>query len=217
MPKREETPEAVLDEREIGILAAAGRAIARRGFEATRIADIAREAGTSTGTVHYYFETKDDVLAAALRWANDESFRQVQAQVAELRDPKARLTALLESSVPAPGELREAFILWMELSLAASRLEQPDLMPESEQAAERWLELFVDVIEDGTATRVFRTGAAGEEVADRLIALGDGLAFKSIVGNRRIGPERARELLFRFAEEQLGLADGDLERRASDG
>ena len=56
------------------ILAAACRAIARQGAEATRIADIAAEAGTSTGTVHYYFETKDDVLLAALKWANEQPY-----------------------------------------------------------------------------------------------------------------------------------------------
>jgi AcrR family transcriptional regulator len=47
------------------ILEAACQAILERGFPATRIADIAAAAGVSTGTVHYYFATRDEVLIAA--------------------------------------------------------------------------------------------------------------------------------------------------------
>ena len=65
---------AVADDRSEQILVAACRAIVRLGFGSTRIADVAREAGTSTGTVHYYFETKDDLLVAALRWANTRPY-----------------------------------------------------------------------------------------------------------------------------------------------
>ena len=56
------------------ILAAASRAIQRRGFASTRIADIAREAGMSTGAIHYYFDVKDEVLIAALKWASERLF-----------------------------------------------------------------------------------------------------------------------------------------------
>ena len=81
------------DERREAILAAACRAILRRGFHATRIADIAREAGTSTGTVHYHFETKDDVLTAALKWANEQPYVRMDELLGRDADEVSRLAA----------------------------------------------------------------------------------------------------------------------------
>ena len=44
------------------ILDAAVRVFARQGFHATRVADIADEAGVAYGLVYHYFRSKDDVL-----------------------------------------------------------------------------------------------------------------------------------------------------------
>jgi AcrR family transcriptional regulator len=46
------------------ILAAACGAIQQRGFANTRMADVAREAGMSTGAIHYWFEAKAERLIA---------------------------------------------------------------------------------------------------------------------------------------------------------
>ena len=59
------------------IRAAACRAFAARGPSATRIADIAREAGVSSAIIHYYYKSKDEVLLAALQWANEHTSRQL--------------------------------------------------------------------------------------------------------------------------------------------
>lgn len=44
------------------IVRAAFNAVAKKGFNNLTVEDIAREAGISKGGVHYYFETKDDVM-----------------------------------------------------------------------------------------------------------------------------------------------------------
>ncbi|HZO33530.1 MAG TPA: TetR/AcrR family transcriptional regulator [Gaiellaceae bacterium] len=51
------------------ILAAAVRVFARRGFESTRMADVAREAGVAYGLPYHYFGSKDAVLQAVFREA----------------------------------------------------------------------------------------------------------------------------------------------------
>ena len=51
------------------ILAAAVRVFARRGFESTRMADVAREAGVAYGLPYHYFGSKDAVLRAVFREA----------------------------------------------------------------------------------------------------------------------------------------------------
>ncbi|HYC81824.1 MAG TPA: TetR/AcrR family transcriptional regulator, partial [Solirubrobacterales bacterium] len=44
------------------ILDAAVRVFARQGFHATRVSDIADEAGVAYGLVYHYFRSKDEVL-----------------------------------------------------------------------------------------------------------------------------------------------------------
>ena len=52
-------------ERRSEILGAATRVFARKGYHATRVADIAREAGVAQGTVYLYFGSRDQILIAA--------------------------------------------------------------------------------------------------------------------------------------------------------
>ena len=51
------------------ILAAAVSVFAERGYEATRVGDIASEAGVAYGLVYHYFPSKDAVLEAVFREA----------------------------------------------------------------------------------------------------------------------------------------------------
>jgi AcrR family transcriptional regulator len=194
------------------ILAAACRAIARRGVEATRIADIAREAGTSTGTVHYYFETKDDVLLAALEWANDQPYSRMDELLGREADDLSRLATLLELSIPYPGAPREEWILFLELW--GRILHRPELLAAAESTHSRWRSYFFDIVRSGTATGSFRPLASPDEVADRLVALIDGLALKAVLGGTWMSPERMREIVLHFAADELRVPYGDLDRRA---
>jgi AcrR family transcriptional regulator len=49
------------------ILAAAVRVFAAKGYESTRVGDIASEAGVAYGLVYHYFTSKDAVLEAVFR------------------------------------------------------------------------------------------------------------------------------------------------------
>ena len=53
------------------ILDAAVRVFARQGFHATRVSDIADEAGVAYGLVYHYFSSKDEVLSELFveRWS----------------------------------------------------------------------------------------------------------------------------------------------------
>ena len=51
------------------IVQAAYRALVKRGYHETSMKDIAAEAGVAPGLAHYYFETKEDLLVAAIEHA----------------------------------------------------------------------------------------------------------------------------------------------------
>lgn len=51
------------------IIEAAYHALVRHGYHETSMKDIAAEAGLAPGLAHYYFQTKEDLLVAAIEYA----------------------------------------------------------------------------------------------------------------------------------------------------
>src|SRR3954465_3438121 len=159
-------------ERRDQILDAACRAILDRGFPATRIADIAAAAGVSTGTVHYYFATKDEVLVAALTWASGRLFARIEDAPAD-DDAAARLRRLLAVSVPYPGPARDEYVLWIELWLRV--LHQPDLLARCEAISAQGRGYFHGAVRRGAESGEFVPATDPAEVAERLVAFVDGV------------------------------------------
>jgi AcrR family transcriptional regulator len=194
------------------ILAAACRAIQQRGFAGTRIADIAAEAGMSTGAIHYWFEFKDEVLIAALKWASAQLFDRLERLAESAESERERLALLLEHAVPVPGPRRGEYVLWIELWVRA--LQEPDLLPECEALSRRWRGYFFETVRRGTDAGEFAPVAEPGEAAERLLAQVDGLGFELLLGYSWTSPERMRERLYEFAAEQLGIERRALERDA---
>jgi AcrR family transcriptional regulator len=193
------------------ILEAACRAIVERGFADTRVADIAAAAGTSTGTVHYYFESKDEVLIAALRWATDHLLARLDAPPGA--PALARLARLLELSIPSqsPKARRDEYVLWIEMWTVV--LHNRARLMALEDLSLRWRSLFFDIVEAGTASGELRPVANPHLVAERLVALVDGLGFETVVGYSWATPARMRATLVQFVAEQLRIEPGELERQ----
>lgn len=77
-----------------GLISAARAVFERQGFAATRMGDIAAEAGVAHGTVYTYFDTKEDVLAATMEQLVDQLLESIRS--ADLTDPVARIASANE-------------------------------------------------------------------------------------------------------------------------
>ncbi|MGH3531769.1 MAG: TetR/AcrR family transcriptional regulator [Mycobacterium sp.] len=64
------------------IMAAAKEVFARKGFHATTIADIAKEAGLAYGSIYWYFDSKDELFHALMAVEEDALRTHVSAAVA---------------------------------------------------------------------------------------------------------------------------------------
>jgi AcrR family transcriptional regulator len=191
---------------------AASRTISRRGFAATRVVDIAREAGVSRATVHYYFKTKEDILVGTLLWANERLVARLAEATADSDDPVARLAKFIERTIPYPGTQRDEYLL--EIDLWSNVRLHREILPAWDAFAERWIDHLTGILDDGIATGCFRTAAPAGEIAERIVAMTDGLAAQSSIGSSRMPPERARALVLRFTAEQVDVAPETLERSA---
>ncbi len=195
-----------LDRRE-QLIAAAARVLVRDGSAGMRVRDVAVEAGVSTGIVHYYFGSKDEILVDALRWA----IGKPAERFAELRrdgDHLRVLATLLEVSLPHPGVLFDEYVLWLELWTAVTH--DAALQPLCEELAADYREELIKLVQEGTSAGAFRPIAAPDEVAERISAMVDGLCFRSVVGYSWTPLDRVRALLRAFACEQLGILPADL-------
>ena len=85
------------EQRRDEIALVACQVVARYGFEQATIVRIAREAGYTTGMVAHYFDTKQDIIIAALRLI----LRRIEERLTPAGAPgQADLLALLSEALP---------------------------------------------------------------------------------------------------------------------
>jgi AcrR family transcriptional regulator len=178
------------------LLTAAAEVIAERGFAATRIADVAERAGTSPAGVLYWFESRDELLAEALTFAEDRFAEQLGARLAKLDCPSERLVALIESSVGDDDEWK----LWLELWVRA--LHDPELAGARQRLDDRWRAQIAAVIREGQVAGDFG-GPDPERAALELSALMDGLAVQVALGDTVVTPALMRATCVGVAERLL--------------
>ena len=91
------------------IMAAAKEVFARRGFHATTIADIAKQAGLAYGSVYWYFDSKDELFHALMAVEESALRNHVAAALAGLGPAQnVGQEATLRAAVRATLEFFEA-------------------------------------------------------------------------------------------------------------
>jgi AcrR family transcriptional regulator len=191
----------VEEQRRRQILQAACEAIGERGFAAVRISDVAAKANTSTGTVHYYFDNRRDVLRQALQFAFEESLSRQLGELSKLRSPRRRLERLIELNLPDAGEVTQEWIVWMEFWLEA--VHHPEIRPMNEQLYGRWRKVVRDIIVDGQETGDFRDDGDADSLTNRFVALMDGLAIQVLLHSHQMPVSRMRQVLDDFVTSAL--------------
>src|SRR3954451_14694782 len=78
------------------ILAAAERVFSKSGFYATRMADIAKEAGVAVGTLYNYFDSREVILSELLTLRHNQFHAKVVA-AAVATDPVERLRQIVDT------------------------------------------------------------------------------------------------------------------------
>lgn len=187
------------------ILAAAARRIASEGIDGVRIARIAIDAGVSTSLVHYHFASREALLAEALDWSYTHAAdARLAAGQPPPRSHAERLMSMIDGSLPSGPELRDDWVLWVELWLRAVR--HAELRPVAQELYGRLHAWFAGEIAAGVADGEFER-CDPDEVADRALALIDGFGIRNLIGDETITLERARRAIESALAEQLGVGE----------
>ena len=79
------------------LIDAAVRLFARKGYFYTTTAEVSAQAGVASGTLYLYFNSKDDLLAAALNEFLEAFEREVLPQARRCADARSGLRAFVDS------------------------------------------------------------------------------------------------------------------------
>lgn len=187
-------------ERRPQILAAACEVIATAGIPALRLSDVAREAGVSSGTVHYYFETKKEVITAAFEFNLTDSLARRQELLTSGKDSLAILHDLVESYLPNDDLSMRAWKVWLALWAEGSR--DAVLQEINDRLYGQWRDVVAGVIRDAQSAGLARAGDAGVQ-ANMLIGMLDGLAVQVVLGSPSMSLEAMRQTCKTFIGEVI--------------
>ena len=192
------------DHRREQMLRAALDVIADRGYADTRIADVAERTGISPALVIYYFKTKDQLLAEAIRYAEDGWYAEGQRRMEALPTAAARIEEIVAMTClpEADAEAHDSWLLWLDFWALAAR--SPQVADLRQRADERWRDLIVSLVRAGQEAGEFRA-VDPDNFAVLLSALLDGLAIQIALDDPVIGPQRSFDLSMAFIAEQLGF------------
>ncbi|MFC1401825.1 MULTISPECIES: TetR/AcrR family transcriptional regulator [Streptacidiphilus] len=189
-------------ERRSQILEAATELIARRGFHNVRVSDIAERCGTSTGTVHYHFPTKEAVLHAALDHYAQRLHERLRAEFEGASSARDKVLRLIEVQLTLTTADVDEWSVWIQFWSQA--MLEPSLRPAQRRTYSDWRRLVVELLrecrDEGLAPE-----ADIEALADRFTAMVDGLAIQILAGSTDMTPDRMRSLLRRAFEPHLDL------------
>jgi AcrR family transcriptional regulator len=162
------------------IIAAASKVLAEKGYEATTLREISRQAQAAPGLVHYYFGGKDQLLVEVLQAAG-QRFHQRMERLVESMPADSSLDAVLTQLQERVGEDPEVYRLRYE-SFALG-LHHPLIGPRvRERLAQRRQEIG-RVMARAVARQEGAKGASLDPMplAALLLAVSDGLALQKIM------------------------------------
>jgi AcrR family transcriptional regulator len=172
------TEKALAGEKAARIVDAMRTSVAQRGVAGSTFDHVAREAGVSRGLLHYYFGTKEQLLAEVVRRDSDLRISELEERLAGARSADDFVALLRTSLERMLADDPEFVTLMFELFTLSRRNEE--IAAEFAQLLRRAREHVAVLLDAKQREGVVHLHAGAEAVADVLFALGDGLAIRML-------------------------------------
>ncbi len=165
------------------IIAAASKVLAEKGYEATTLREISREAQAAPGLVHYYFGGKDELLVEVLKAAGRRFHQRMERLVQQVpaeQSLEAFLAQLYERVELEPEVYRlryESFSLGLHNPLI-----EPKVRERLAQRRDELGSVIAKVLENSEGTEdAQRSSLDPTLLAALLLSIFDGLALQKIM------------------------------------
>jgi AcrR family transcriptional regulator len=198
---------ATVEQRRTEILETTCQVVVERGFAATRVSDVASRLGVSTGLIHYHFESKELLLAEALRYAAEQDIARLEQELEQAHTALAKLDTMFTFDMPEVGE--PSWMLWIDGWGEALR--NPTMRRISQRLDGAWRDRLVSIIELGNDDGEF-TCPDPQASAWRLAALLDGLGVQFTVHEGVLSRLQLLGYVRAAAAQELGIAESAFKR-----
>jgi len=104
--------DVVTEFRTAGILEAARRVFATKGFSQATVDDIASAAGVAKGTIYLYYESKRDIYFAALKFGIEQMYSKLDEELKNASTPEEKLRTLIGVKLAYFDDNRDFFKIY---------------------------------------------------------------------------------------------------------
>jgi AcrR family transcriptional regulator len=160
MPRTEESNQRIREEQKSKIIAAATKVFAHKGLAATKMADIAKEAGISYGLLYHYFDTKELIFKASVERSTQAFERLIAYAQQQTGDPWERILQLTTIILNGIKRVPESFLVANQAFVSDSIPQ--DIRDMAKEQSKRGMEVFKEIIIEGQKHGQIVKGNPGE-------------------------------------------------------
>ncbi|HTC72544.1 MAG TPA: TetR/AcrR family transcriptional regulator [Solirubrobacteraceae bacterium] len=160
------------------IIDAMRRSVAQRGTAASTFDHVSREAGVSRGLLHYYFGTKEQLLAEAVRRDCELRLERLEGQLSTAKTANDFIALMAQNLHETIADEPDFVTLVFELFTLSRR--NADIAVEYAGLMRSTREHVAGMLAAAQREGVLRLHAEPEAVAEVLFSLGDGLALRML-------------------------------------
>lgn len=173
--------------------------LAKRGFQATTIQEIADAAGLGKGTIYHYFKTKEEILLVVSEQMFREMERSFGAALLRINEPMEKLAALIEEALRLTEDLENLFIIYTELWLMNVRGDHSgDFVSIMKRLHNDLKDLVARMIEEGKKQGFWAKETDSDALANYLISSFDGVIAHYMMDKEGFDMKRVTKEFIRF-------------------
>jgi len=187
------------------IVEAAQAVATRKGLSATTVRDVAEEMGTSSGLIHHYFASMDQLLAVVFGKVAEADLSATRERMDLAGTPTRRLAEYFAAWADPDND--STFQFWLDAWSEAGRNEV--VRERSRNLNIEWQNLLSEVIRQGIETGEFNEVEV-EATAWKALSLLDGLTLQVVAHPTVLERGKAAKWAASGIEKDLGLSSGAL-------
>ena len=177
--------------------------LAKRGFQATTIQEIADAAGLGKGTIYHYFKTKEEILLVVSEQIFHETERSFGAALLRIDEPMEKLAALIEEALHVTDDIEYLFIVYTELWLMNVRDgHYGDFIGVMKTLHNDLKDLVAKMIEERKRQGFWNEDTDSDALANYLISSFDGVVAHYMMDKENFDIKRVTKEFIRFLISQ---------------
>ena len=185
------------------IVDAAQTVALRKGLTATTVRDVAEEMGTSSGLIHHYFESMDELHSVVFTQVARVELDATREKMGRAATSATRLAEYFAAFTDPEND--QNFHFWLDAWSAAAR--NHTIRAASREFNIEWQQLLASVIADGVESGEF-ADVDVEAVSWRALSLLDGLELQIVAHPTVLTRKQAARWAGESIERDLGLEAG---------